>query len=299
VGDRHRPRVGGRTPTRVLAGMGLGGRWRAAEHSAQSGASRREDVERQTRRLIEAEAAPRSGGYRAVAVGDATCHRPSRHVWGARTSREPAGRSPSRASTVRAHTRAVAGGLVPGAPGTYLPHAARLYSREGQLPAGEAFAATAAPAAALLRRADADSPAPVPGVSDGAYADRAVIRPCPGQASGRRVGVATRPRFDARSYRPAAPVAGRRRGRPRTVRVKEVPGRWAVTGPAEPARASAFEVDGYDGPWLLVAPSATRNRDRGEASPPLLDVRRAVWGAGPSSRTSSGGRTDVRSTPNR
>jgi hypothetical protein len=276
------------TLTQLLTSMGLEARWRVAEHFAEYGAFRREAVERQTRRLIDAEAGPRFGGYRVVAVDDTKCHRTSKHVWGVCTFHEPAGRSPNRASTVRAHNWVVAGDLVPGAPWTYLPHTSRLYFRATQLPAGEAFATKTALAAAMLRAADADAAVPVLAVFDGAYANKSVIGPCLDPARGRRIDVVTRLRFDARLYRPLDPASGRRRGRPRkwgdrlpapedhgrwgvrwrsgeaylygrrrTVRVKERTCRWSVTGPTEPVRAFVAEVEGYDEPWFLVTTSAT------------------------------------------
>ena len=276
------------TVTQILTSMGLEDRWRVVEHFAEYGAFRRDDVERQTRRLVEAEVAPRFGGYRPVAVDDTKCHRTSKRVWGVCTFHEPAARSPNRAATVRAHNWVVAGDLVPGTPWTYLPHTARLYFREKQLPAGETFARKTELAVAALRQADADSPAPILGVFDGAYANRAVIRPCLDPAGGRRIDVVTRLRHDARLFRPVDPAPGPRRGRPRkwgerlpapdrhdgwgvpwqpgaaylygrgrTFRFKEVCCRWAVTGAAEPVRAFVFEVEGYDDPWFLVTTSAT------------------------------------------
>ena len=276
------------TLTQVLTSLGLEDRWRVAEHFAEYGAFRRDAVERQTRRLIEAEAAPRFREYRVVAVDDTKCHRTSRHVWGVCTFHEPAGRSPNRASTVRAHNGVVSGDLVPGTPWAYLPHTSRLYFRATQLPAGEAFATKTALAAAMLRQADADSPAPILAVFDGAYANATVVGPCLDPANGRRIDVVTRLRFDARLHQPLGPVTGRRRGRPRTwgdrlpapqhhdrwdapwqtgaaylygrertFRVKELACRWAVTGPTQPVRAFAVAVEGYADPWFLVTPSAT------------------------------------------
>jgi hypothetical protein len=276
------------TITQILTGMGLEDRWRVAEHFAEYGAFRRDAVERQTRRVIEAEVGPRFGGYRAVAVDDTKCHRTSNNVWGVCTFHEPAGRSPNRASTVRAHNWVVAGDLVPGTPWTYLPHTSRLYFREAQLPAGEVFVTKTASAAAMLRAADADSPAPILGVFDGAYATATVIGPCLDPGNGRRIDVVTRLRFDARLYRPLEPTSGRRRGRPRQwgdrlpapeghgrwgvrwqdgeayvygrrrkIRVKERGCRWSVTGPAEPVRAFVAAVEGYAEPWFLVTTSAT------------------------------------------
>jgi len=276
------------TLTQILTSVGLDDRWRVAEHFAEYGAFRREAIERQTRRLVEAEAAPRFGGYRVVAVDDTKCHRTSKHVWGVCTFHEPAGRSPNRASTVRAHNWVVAGDLVPGTPWTYLPHTSRLYFRETQLPTGETFATKTAHAAVMLRQADADSPAPILGVFDGAYANTSVIGPGLDPANGRRIDVVTRLRFDARLYASLDPPSGRRRGRPRKwgdrlpapqhhdrwgvpwqdgvaylygrprkFRVKELPCRWSVTGPGEPVRVFAVEVEGYDEPWFLVTTSAT------------------------------------------
>jgi hypothetical protein len=78
------------------------------------------------------------------------------------------------------------GDLVPGRPWTYLPHAARLYCRQSQLPMGETFRTKTALAVELLRQADAESVAPLLGVFDGAYAVDTVIRPCLEPEVGRR-----------------------------------------------------------------------------------------------------------------
>lgn len=191
------------------------------------------------------------------------------------------------ADTVRAHNWVVAGDLVPGTPWTYLPHTARLYFRQSQLPTGETFAKKTALAVAMLRQADADSPAPILAVLDGAYANQSVIRPCLNAAHGRRVDVVTRVRCDARLYRPVPTVPVRGPGRPRQwgerrpapqehgrwgvrwqsgtaylygrargFRFKERSCRWSVTGADEPVRVSVFEVEGYDEPWFLVTTSA-------------------------------------------
>lgn len=277
-----------RTITPILTALRLEDRWRVLEHFAEYGAFDRDAVERQTRRLIESECQPRWRGYRVVAVDDTKCHRTSKHVWGVCTFHEPAGRSPNRASTVRAHNWVVAGDLVPGTPWTYLPHTARLYCRATQLPAGMTFARKTELAATVLRQADADSPAPVLAVFDGAYANRTVIGPGLSPANGRRIDVVTRLRFDARLDQPVADPSVRRRGRPRkwgprlpapqghdgwgvpwqagvaflygrrrAFRFKELPCRWSVTGPAEPIRAFVFEVEGYDEAWFLVTTAAT------------------------------------------
>jgi len=276
------------TVTQILTSMGLHDRWRVAERFAECGAFRREAIERRTRRLIEAQRSPRFAGYRAVALDDTKCHRTSKGVWGVCTFHEPAGRSPNRASTVRAHNWVVAGDLVPGTPWTYLPHTARLYFRRKQLPPGGTFAKKTDLAVAMLRQADADSPVPVLAVFDRAYANRSVIRPCLSVAGGRRIDVVTRLRCDARLYRPVPAVAARGPGRPRqwgerlptpqehrrwgvrwqsgaaylygrarTFRFKERSCRWSVTGAAEPVRVFVFEVEGYDAAWFVVTTSAT------------------------------------------
>jgi hypothetical protein len=276
-----------RTITRVLTGAGLEGRWRVAEHFAGHGAFRREAVEQRTRRLVGAGVSPRSGGYRVVAVDDTECHRTSKRAWAACAFHEPAGRSPSRASAARGRNWVVAGGPVPGTPRTCLPHASRLYSRETRPPAGGAFATETAPAAAVLRQSGADTPAPAPAVLGGACANESVIGPRLGPAAGRRIDAVTRLRSDARLDRPPGPNAGRGRGRPRKrggrlpapedhdrwdarwpageahlygrrrkSRAEELACRWSVTGPTEPVRAFAVEVEGYGEAWFLVTTSA-------------------------------------------
>ena len=276
------------TLTQILTSLGMEDRWRVLERFAEYGAFRQESVERQTRRLVETELSPRFAGYRAVALDDTKCHRTSKHVWGACTFHEPAGRSPNRASTVRAHNWVVAGDLVPGTPWTYLPHTARLYFRRTQLPSGATFTKKTDLAVAMLRQADSDSPVPILAVFDGAYANQTVIRPCLDPNNGRRIDVVTRLRYDARLYKPVPRVSVRGPGRPRqwgerlpapqdhgrwgvrwqsgaaylygrerTFRFKERSCRWSVAGAAEPVRVFVFEVEGYAEPWYLVTTSAT------------------------------------------
>jgi hypothetical protein len=276
------------TITQILTSLGLEDRWRVLEHFAEYGAFRQEGVEEQTRRLIETELTPRFANYHVVAFDDTKCHRTSKAVWGVCTFHEPAGRSPNRASTVRAHNWVVAGDLVPGEPWTYLPHTARLYFRRAQLPPGETFTKKTELAVAMLRQADSDSPVPTLAVFDGAYANRTVIRACLDATKGRRIDVVTRLRRDARLYKPlpgtSVHTPGRPRkwgerlpapqdhrrwgvrwqsgsaylyGRERTFRFKERSCRWSVAGAAEPVRVFVFEVEGYDEPWFLVTTSAT------------------------------------------
>lgn len=276
------------TITQILTSIGLEDRWRVLERFAEYGAFRRDAVEQQTRNLIETEVQPRFQGYRVVAIDDTKCHRTSSQVWGTCTFHEPAGRSPNRASTVRAHNWVVAGDLVPGTPWTYLPHTSRLYFRKTQLPDGETFCTKPELAVAMLRQADANSPVPILAVFDGAYANQSVLGPCLDPTQGRRIDVVTRLRFDARLYRPLDLVGTRKKGRPRKwgdrlpapeqhgqwgfrwqetqgyvygrqrqVRIKERVCRWSVTGPTEPVRVIVAQVEGYAEPWYLVTTSAT------------------------------------------
>jgi hypothetical protein len=271
------------TLTQVLMAIGLETRWRVLEHFAESGAWDRQAVERHTLRLIEQERPARWGQYHPVAIDDTKLHRTSKQVWGTCTFHESSARSPNRAETVRAHNWVEMGDLVPGRPWTYLPHAARLYCRQGQLPAGETFRPKTALAVELLRQADAESAAPLLGVFDGAYAVDTVIRPCleprPGQ---RRIAFVTRLRADARLYHPvgtqpqargrppkwgsriAAPqhhlywaVSWQRSrawvyGRLRAFQYKPLRCRWAVSGAQMPVHVLVVQMAGYDEPWFLV-----------------------------------------------
>jgi hypothetical protein len=271
------------TLTQILTALGLESRWRVLEHFAEYGAWDREAVERQTLRLIEQERPARWGRYHPVAIDDTKLHRTSAKVWGTCTFHEASARSPNRAETVRAHNWVVMGDLVPGTPWTYLPHAARLYCRKSQLPAGETFQTKTAWAVELLRQADAESTAPIVGVFDGAYAVTTVVKPClnPGPEQ-RRIEILTRLRVDARLYHPVVsrprprgrrPMWGERMaapqhhlywtaswrtgrawvyGRIRTFQYKQVRCRWAVSGPEIPVHGFVVEVPGYRQPWFLV-----------------------------------------------
>jgi DDE superfamily endonuclease len=271
------------TLTQIVTALGLESRWRVLEHFAEYGAWEREVVERQTLRLIEQERPARWGRYHPVALDDTKLHRSSAKVWGTCTFHEASARSPNRAETVRAHNWVVLGTLVPGTPWTYLPHAARLYCRQTQLPPGETFHTKTVWAVELLRQADAESTAPILGVFDGAYAVETVVRPClnPGPEQ-RRIELLTRLRVDARLYHPVVSQP-RRKGRPptwgerlaapqhhvywstawqvgrawvygrsRTFRYKQRRCRWAVSGPAIPVHVFVVEVPGYREPWFLV-----------------------------------------------
>jgi hypothetical protein len=271
------------TVTQILTALGLESRWRVLEHFAEYGAWNREAVERQLLRLLEQEQPARWGGYHPVAIDDTKGHRTSKKVWGTCTFRESSARSPNRAETVRAHNWVVMGNLQPGRPWTYLPHAARLYCRRSQLPAGAAFHTKTALAVELLRQADRESAAPLLGVFDGAYAVDTVVRPCLEPAAGqRRLEIVTRLRVDARLYHPVLvrvhtkgrlprwgarfaapqhhlywPVCWRQGqawvyGRTRRFRYKQLRCRWAVSGPQVPVHVFVIEMAGYAKPWLLV-----------------------------------------------
>jgi DDE superfamily endonuclease len=155
------------TITQILTALGLEERWRVLEHFAEYGAWDRESVERHTRRLLEQERPVRWGQYHPVALDDTKLHRTSKRVWGTCTFHEASARSPNRAETVRAHNWVVMGDLQPGRPWTYLPHGARLYCRQTQLPAGETFRTKTALAVDLLRQADTASAAPLLAIFDG------------------------------------------------------------------------------------------------------------------------------------
>jgi DDE superfamily endonuclease len=271
------------TLTQILTALGLESRWRVLEHFAEYGAWDRDAVERQTLRLLEEERPARWGRYHPVAIDDTKGHRTSKQVWGTCTFHESSARSPNRAETVRAHHWVVMGDLLPGHPWTYLPHGARLYCRQTQLPAGETFRTKTALAVDLLRQADAESTAPLLAIFDGAYAVDTVLRPClqPEDAE-RRIEVVTRLRADARLYHPVV-VRTRPKGRPptwgprlaapqhhlywpvswqqsrawvygrlRMFRYKQLRCRWAVSGPAIPVHVLVVEMAGYAEPWFLV-----------------------------------------------
>jgi hypothetical protein len=173
-----------------------------------------------------------------------------------------------------------------GGPWTYLPHAARLYFRQRQLPMGESFQTKTALAVELLRQADAAAAAPILGVFDGAYAVGTVVEPCLHPRAGpRRLEMLTRLRVDARLDHAALPAGhgkGRRPiwgprlaapqhhvywaaswqkgrawvyGRMRSFQYTQVRCRWAVSGPQRPVHVVVVEMAGDQRPWCLV-PSA-------------------------------------------
>jgi DDE superfamily endonuclease len=271
------------TLTQILTALGLESRWRVLEHFAEYGAWDREAVERQTLRLLEQKRPARWGAYHPVALDDTKGHRTSKKVWGTCTFHESSARSPNRAETVRAHHWVVMGDLGPGRPWTYLPHAARLYYRQRQLPEGETFRTKTALAVELSQQADQESAAPILGVFDGAYAVETVVHPCLEPPEGRRRReIVTRLRVDARLYhaggaRPHAkgrppkwgprlpapqhhlywPMGWQRSrawvyGRMRAFQGKQIRCRWAVSGPQVPVHVLVVQMAGYAEPWFLV-----------------------------------------------
>jgi hypothetical protein len=271
------------TITQMLTALGLEARWRGLEPVAESGAWDRDAVERQTRRLLAQERPVRWGRSHPVAWDDTQWHRTRAKVWGTCTGHEARARSPHRAETVRAHHWVVMGDVVPGTPWVDLPHAARLYGRKHQVPAGETCQTNTAWAVALWRQADAEARAPIVGVCDGADAVTTVVEPglhpAPGERTLERL---TRRRVDARRYHPVVSRArpkGRRPtwgerlaapphhvywstswragrawgyGRRRTCRYKQLRCRWAVSGPEIPGHVVAVAVSGSREPWFLV-----------------------------------------------
>jgi hypothetical protein len=271
------------TLTQILTALGLESRWRVLEHCAEYGVWDREAIERHTLRLIEQEPPARWGQYHPIAMDATTLHRTSKQVWGTCTCHESSARSPNRAETVRAHDGVEMGDLLPGRPWTYLPHAVRLYCRQSQLLAGEAFRTKTALAVEWLRQGDTESPAPILAVFDGASAVETVVTPCLAPEGGRRrIELVTRLRTDARLYHPvvvkpqakgrppkwgprlAAPQhhldwpvgwqAGRAwgYGRLRRFQYTQLRCRWAVSGPATPVHAFVVAMEAYKEPWCLV-----------------------------------------------
>ncbi len=274
------------TITQILTTLGLESRWRVSEAFAEYGAWDREAVERRLFQALEASAPACWGGYGVVAVDDTKGHRRAPGVWGTSLLHQTSGRDRNRAKAVLAHNWVVLGRLVPGRPWTCLPAAARLYIRCNALPADETFLTKNQLAVAMLRQADRDARAPLLAVLDGAFARANVLRPCLNPVPGeRRINFVTRPRHDARLYKPPvikqkkASCGGRPRkwgqriaspkdharwnvpwqrgrayiyGRMRSFRARRVLVQWAVTGKDHLVHAYVFEVEGYRKPWYLI-----------------------------------------------
>jgi hypothetical protein len=291
------------TITQEVTSLGLIPQWRNLEHFAEYGAFDERAVEGALMGLVEQEHPCRFGRYHPAAVDDTKEMRSSLDVWGVCTFKHVSSRNPKHPKLVMAHNWVLMGDLAPGTgqePWTYLPTAARLYLRKSQLPAGETFRTKNELAVEMLRQLDGVSAAPVLGIFDGGYARSKVVRPCleprlgvdgqcPGMDArsadpGRRIEILTRPRCDARLYKPLPDAPrSRRRGRPRKwgkrlpaprrhaewrvpwqkgrawaygrmrkFRYRAVDCRWAVSGPDTPVRAYVFLVEGYAEPWFIL-----------------------------------------------
>jgi hypothetical protein len=294
------------TITQEVTSLGLIDQWRNWEHFAEYGAIDQRAVEQATMTLIENEHPCRFGRYHPVAVDDTKELRASIKVWGVCTYKHVS-RNAKHPKLVMAHNWVIMGDLAPGTgqePWTYLPTASRLYLRKRQLPAGEVFRTKNELAVEMLEQVNQASQAPVLGIFDGGYARAKVLRPCLGTMSssgnaateqnssksnaGRRIDILTRPRKDARLYKPLAPptqakTKARRGGRPRIwgerlpapknhakwnvpwvqghawaygqlrkFRCKSIDCRWSVSGPNVAVRVFIFEVEGYAEPWFIV-----------------------------------------------
>jgi hypothetical protein len=223
------------TITQEATSVGLVPQWRNLERFAEYGAFDERAVETELMGLVEQEHPCRFGRYHPAAVDDTKEMRSSLNVWGVGTFKHVSSRNPKHPKLVMAHNWVLMGDLAPGTgeePWTYLPTAARLYMRKSQLPAGETFRTKNELAVEMLQQLDSVSEAPVLGVMDGGYAHSTVVRPCLGMgeaaSQGRRIEILTRPRCDARLYKPLpAPepfpqphrakgkTGSHRRGRPR------------------------------------------------------------------------------------
>jgi hypothetical protein len=278
------------TLTQSLVGLDRPGDWKALESFVEYGAWNADGVDQATAALLAAAPGRLWYGYHVWAGDDTKVHRSSSNVWGTCTYHEYTARCPNRASTVRAHNWVVVGALLsrPEQPAWFLPHTARLYFRQSQLPAGETFQTKCALLVGQLRGEAAAVAGKHLAVFDGGFALGSVVRPLlqpePGQP---RVEVLTRLRRDACLHaRPKAHEAPRRGpkrkwgqrlspprrggrwpgpwhqgeaflyGRRRSVRWKEVVCLWRVAGPDVPVKAVVAEVEGYRKRFLLVS-SAT------------------------------------------
>jgi hypothetical protein len=272
------------TLTQCLVALNLQHCWHAAEAFVEYGAWSLQELQNALMRLIESRECPRWGPYHPVAGDDTHEQRWSLGVWGTCTFAHASKRNPNRPRLLRGHNWVLLGDLLPGTPWTYLPTASGLYLRKSQLPPGEVFATKDQLLARMLRQADAVSTAPVLGIVDGGYAHQGLFEPCH-RAEQRPIRLLTRPRRDARLYRPLpSPEAARKRpgrrrrwgrrlpspkhhgqwklpwqsgqawiyGRQRSFRYKRLECRWAVSGPKLPVACYVFEVESYAKSWSLI-----------------------------------------------
>jgi DDE superfamily endonuclease len=277
------------TITQSLVGLGRVQDWKALEAFAEYGSWNERFLQVRLGWAIDRLPDRRWYGYRVWAGDDTKVHRSSPHVWGTCTFHEYTARCPNRATTVRAHNWVVLGALLPAPeqPARFLPVAGRLYFRQSQRPAGEAFQTKCQLLVGLAQQQAAAVPGPHLVVFDGGFALRSVVRPLalPADPSQPRVDFLTRLRHDARLR--ALPPGGRRPGqrgptpkwgrplppphqggrwpgawqygeafvygRRRRVRWKEVVCLWRVLGHEVRVKAVVAEVEGYRKRFTLVS----------------------------------------------
>lgn len=271
--------------TKLLTALGFEEHWRSWEQFLECGVWDERQVEEVLIRLTDRQDPARFANYRPIAVDDTLARRWSPHVWGTVTLKK-ATRDTNLARVVRGNNWVAMGDLAPGDPWIYRPLGGRVYLQHDRLPRNEVFKTRLELAVEMLREVQENSAAPVLAVLDGGFARQNVMIPC--SASPRPIAVLTRPRVDARLYRPlsestpgtnAAPHAGRPRkwgqrlpspknhdqwetsweegeayiyGRKRRFRCKRLTCRWSVSGPDIAVRAYVFEVKGYSKPWFLI-----------------------------------------------
>jgi hypothetical protein len=275
------------TVTQSLLALGQTDHWMALESFVEYGAWDREGLEACVSGLLHQDPGALWYGYHVWAADDSKTHRTSQHVWGTCTFHEYSARCPNRAGTVRAHNWLVLGALLrrPDQPACFAPVAGRLYFRQSQLPAGEAFRTKCELLVDLARQQAKTVPGEHLAVFDGAFAVRSVVRRLarPQEPGAPSVEFLTRLRGDAVLYR--RPVQqpgqrGRRRvwgerlppprqggrwsgpwqqgqawvyGRLRPVRWKEVVCLWGVLGWERPVKVVVAEVEGYRKRFTLVS----------------------------------------------
>lgn len=276
------------TVTQAVTSLGRVWDWSALEAFLERGRWDHERVEAVAWKAVAEAFGSLWHGYRVMACDDTKVHRTSRQVWGTCTFHEYTARCPNRAQTVRAHNWVVAGALIPGRPWQCLPISSRLYFRESQAPAGEAFVTKPAHAVALFKHVVETLKTDVLAVFDGAYALTSVIKEVlDREKMGGRIDVVSRLRTNARLYdfpparRPGQMGAPRRwgerlpapsdheawwkdgwqtqqvfvYGRPRQVRWIARRCLWPMAGWAHPVTVVIAEVAGFSKPWRLVTSS--------------------------------------------
>jgi hypothetical protein len=272
--------------TKVLTALGFEDRWRSWEQFVEYGVWDERQVEEILICLTDRRAPARFAGYRLVAIDDTLARRWSPHVWGTVALKKTT-RNTNLAHVVRGINWVAMGELSPGDPWGYRPLGGRVYLQHNRLPEGEVFHTRLDLAVEMLQEVQDNTAVGVLAVLDGGFARQNVLIPC--AKAKRPIAVLTRPRSDARLFRPlpeSPPAEGRpprhvgrpRKwgprlpapkkyerwevpfekgsayiyGRTRSYRCKAMSCRWSVSGPKVPVRAYVFEVKGYSKPWFLI-----------------------------------------------